>query len=399
MVLVGAMMSAGPAVALSPSAHSTAVKKAPRIMLKACVDLKTYKAVIMPKRFYCPKNSKYISLTPIKHPVNKISISGIGAPIDGVTGKDGDVYIDILNLLIYGPRDNGVWGPPKSLVGAQGLPGATGPKGDTGPKGETGTAGAPGAPGSIGPQGPQGAVGDTGPAGPQGETGTAGVNGSTILTGNGAPSDTATGVNGDYYIDLLTANLYGPKAGGVWGAVISTVGPQGPQGIQGPPGPAGTSGYGSYGSFFDTSTFVVTATPVALPLNHTDVASGVSITGPTLSRITFANPGIYNIAFSTQLSKANANSLPVSIWLSYNGVAVPWSATDVYVGGSAGRNVAAWNFFVTAAGGGDYYELYIYDADGTATISVLSEAAIGPRPEIPGTILTVNQVGAYTPPL
>ena len=37
----------------------------------------------------------------------------------------------------------------------------------------------------------------------------------TILSGNGVPSKTL-GQNGDFYIDIKNANLYGPKLIGVW---------------------------------------------------------------------------------------------------------------------------------------------------------------------------------------
>ena len=42
----------------------------------------------------------------------------------------------------------------------------------------------------------------------------------TILSGNGIPAKNI-GIDGDFYIDLKNANLYGPKAKGLWKAVIS----------------------------------------------------------------------------------------------------------------------------------------------------------------------------------
>jgi len=393
-------------------------------MLKACVDLKTYKATIMPKRFYCPKNSKYISLTPVKHPVNKISISGLGAPIDGVTGKDGDVYIDVANLLIYGPRENGVWGPPKSLVGATGPAGAIGATGPAGPAGATGAPGATGATGAtgaagatgatgaagpVGPPGPTGATGETGtvgPAGPPGatgatgETGTAGpagANGATILNGTDTPT-AGVGNVGDFYIDTVTGILWGPKGVSGWPSTGQVyMGQQGPAGPPGPQGPAGTSGFGAFAAFYDMSTLAVTSTPQPLPLGVTQFSSGVTVetgTVETPTRITFAVSGIFNLQFSSQLVKAPSSSGSVSIWLRKNGTDLAWSATDVYVAGNPARVVAAWNFFVDAVPG-DYYELMIMSPD--TGIQVLSEGVVGVRPEIPGTILTVNQVGNLAP--
>jgi hypothetical protein len=97
----------------------------------------------------------------------------------------------------------------------------------------------------------------------------------TFLNGLGAPNAT-NGIDGDFYLDTLSSNLYGPKKKGKWplpknlvgpvgpqgpigkqgsegkvgdkGASTSSVGTQGTQGIQGPqgtqgtPGPAGSSG-------------------------------------------------------------------------------------------------------------------------------------------------------------
>ncbi len=53
-----------------------------------------------------------------------------------------------------------------------------------------------------------------------------GDNGYSVLNGSGAPSD-GLGVNGDFYINTSNYYIYGPKAGGVWPAGVSLVGPSG----------------------------------------------------------------------------------------------------------------------------------------------------------------------------
>ena len=91
----------------------------------------------------------------------------------------------------------------------------------------------------------------------------------TFLNGLGAPNAT-NGIDGDFYLDTLSSNLYGPKKKGKWplpknlvgpvgpqgpvgkqgsegkvgdkGATTSSAGTQGIQGIPGTPGPAGSSG-------------------------------------------------------------------------------------------------------------------------------------------------------------
>ena len=115
---------------------------------------------------------------------------GAGPP-NSAMGRDGDWYIDTNTHNMYGPKSSGAW--PVTYTSL------------------------------IGPQGP------------------AGVNGNTILYGSGAPANTL-GVDGNFYIDTSAHMLYGPKAGGVWPAGTSLIGPQGPQGIPGTPGANGQRG-------------------------------------------------------------------------------------------------------------------------------------------------------------
>jgi hypothetical protein len=155
----------------------------------------------------------------------------------------------------------GVAGPqgPAGATGATGLTGATGPAGVAGAQGPQGPAGATGATGLTGatgpagvagPQGPAGATGLTGAAGPAGVAGPqgiAGTNGNSVLNGTVNPN-LATGVDGDFYINTLTNEIFGPKSAGVWPQGISLVGPSGlagapgPAGVAGPQGPAGAIG-------------------------------------------------------------------------------------------------------------------------------------------------------------
>lgn len=99
--------------------------------------------------------------------------------------------------------------------------------GRQGPAGATGAAGAPG---------PAGATGPTGATGPAGASG-----GQTILNGTGAPTS-ATGSDGDFYIDTAGDAIYGPKSSGAWPSPgTSLVGPQGPAGTAGTDGTDGTA--------------------------------------------------------------------------------------------------------------------------------------------------------------
>ncbi|MEI6220589.1 MAG: hypothetical protein WCP71_04700 [Actinomycetes bacterium] len=60
----------------------------------------------------------------------------------------------------------------------------------------------------------------------------------TLRNGKGAPTS-ALGIDGDFYIDTLKFNLYGPKANGRWPTPVSL---RGPAGVNGANGKAGTNG-------------------------------------------------------------------------------------------------------------------------------------------------------------
>jgi len=130
-----------------------------------------------------------------------------------------------------------------------------------------------------------------------------------------------------------------------------------------------------------------------MSFNNTGISNGISIVtnGTTLSRITMANAGIYNIQFSAQLNQTTGGAHNAFIWLKKNGTAVADSAGDTRIAGNGERIMAAWNYIVSASAG-DYYEL-AWAADDT---NVLLDyvAAAAPIPAVPSVILTVVPVGA-----
>ena len=73
--------------------------------------------------------------------------------------------------------------------------------------------------------------------GATGAAGAAGADGKTVL--NGAVDPTTEGVDGDFYINTASNEIFGPKTAGVWGTGTSLVGPTGATGATGATGPAG----------------------------------------------------------------------------------------------------------------------------------------------------------------
>lgn len=130
-----------------------------------------------------------------------------------------------------------------------------------------------------------------------------------------------------------------------------------------------------------------------MSFNNTGISNGISIVtnGTTLTRITMANAGVYNIQFSAQLNQTTGGAHNAFIWLKKNGTTVADTAGDTRIAGNGDRIMAAWNYIVSAAAG-DYYEL-AWAADDT---NVLLDyvAAAAPIPAVPSVILTVVPVGA-----
>lgn len=224
------------------------------------------------------------------------------------------------------------------------VPGPAGEKGETGATGATGPAGSPG---------PSGASGKPGVAGKPGPTGATGP--------SGAP------------------------------------GPTGAVGPAGPAGPAGTCttfaptsvGLGYFGSFYSTQTQNNLQSVNKMTLNQSDLSSGVSIVNN--SRITFANAGTYNLAFSAQFDKTDSGQDSVDIWLSNSSGVMPFTNTKLDNNNNNGKIVAAWNFFITVSAG-EYVELNWHSNDQDMRIYA-QQAQTNPQiPEIPSVIVTVNQV-------
>ena len=88
-------------------------------------------------------------------------------------------------------------------------------------------------------EGPAGPQGEPGPQGAMGPVGPSGEGGSVMLAGTGEPSQNV-GSSGDFYIDLSSGNLYGPKTDSGWGAPLSLTGPPGQDGDDGNNGEDGS---------------------------------------------------------------------------------------------------------------------------------------------------------------
>ncbi len=119
----------------------------------------------------------------------------------------------------------------------------------------------------------------------------------TIHNGTGAPGP-SVGIDGDFYIDTTGWEIYGPKAGGAWGAgtsvtgVPGATGPAGATGAAGPAGPAGSAG----------------ATGAAGPTGATGPNTGLDYAWATA---TSGDPGSGNV-LANHATLASATALHIS---------------------------------------------------------------------------------------
>jgi hypothetical protein len=156
---------------------------------------------------------------------------------------------------------------------------------------------------------------------------------------------------------------------------------------------------GYYGAWQDdiTQTAAANNTGYAMIYRITDITpNGISIVsnGTNLTRITFANTGIYNIQFSSQFQNLANSPQDVTIWLRKNGTDVTGSAG--VIGMEARKNpgdpyhtIAGWNYVLSVVAG-EYYELVWSTTDHT-NVQMHFYAAGSPPPSAASVILTVTQ--------
>ena len=155
---------------------------------------------------------------------------------------------------------------------------------------------------------------------------------------------------------------------------------------------------GYYGAWQDnfTQTAAADNTAYAMIYRTVDLSNGVTVVtdGTNLTRITFANTGIYNIQFSAQLNNLSNSTEDVTIWLRKDGIDLP--ATGSIVGMAQRKSVgdpyhiiASWNFVLSVVAG-EYYQL-MWSTTNHTNVTITAYSAIPPAPSVPSIILTVTQ--------
>lgn len=145
-----------------------------------------------------------------------------------------------------------------------------------------------------------------------------------------------------------------------------------------------------YASFISnqTQTASVINTPYGVTFTSATLENGVSVDyAGDASQVVVSESGVYNFAFSLQLTSTAGSAKNIWVWAAIDGVNVDDSATRVVVAGSSAEDVAAWNFFLPMNAGQYFQLMWAVDHLG---VQILAEPATAFCPLIPSAILTVN---------
>ena len=152
-----------------------------------------------------------------------------------------------------------------------------------------------------------------------------------------------------------------------------------------------------YGAFSDFSSQTTTAnTATLMVLDTTDFSNEVTLA--TGSKITAANPGIYNLQFSVQVQNTSNAPHDIFIWLKQNGTDITGSTGKVGLParknpGDPFHDIKGWNYFLSM-NAGDYVQIY-WSTDNTG-ISIQTYAASGSptKPSTASVVATLSFVSA-----
>jgi hypothetical protein len=153
---------------------------------------------------------------------------------------------------------------------------------------------------------------------------------------------------------------------------------------------------GYHGEFLSlvTQQAVTANSPQAVILGTTILSEGVTVEEDDnghLTRITFANPGVYNVMFCGQIHHlgGGGGGEIFTMWFRKNGTDLPNSRTIWHVSNGL-YAVPTLNIFETIESPGDYIQLVGYPTNTKIVLEYIAASSSGP--ETPSIILTVNQI-------
>lgn len=144
-----------------------------------------------------------------------------------------------------------------------------------------------------------------------------------------------------------------------------------------------------YAQFSDTTdqTLAAADTAYAVTFNTTDVSHGVTVVSS--SQITAANPGLYSITVSLQVTSSNASSVTVYSWIAKNGTDIANSRRDLTIKANGDTKVMTLHYQVSLAAT-DYIEIMWAGSSTSMNLDAIAATAFAPA--APSAMLSVEQI-------
>lgn len=130
-------------------------------------------------------------------------------------------------------------------------------------------------------------------------------------------------------------------------------------------------------------------------VSPSQTVSSTTISGISKSKITVAQPGLYNIQFSFQFANTDSQIHDVDIWFKKNDVTVPKSNSQYSIpgshGGINGHLITAMNYFIDLDAD-DYVEIVWHTSNSAIFLEAIPTQVAPIRPSTPSAIVTVSFV-------
>jgi hypothetical protein len=130
-------------------------------------------------------------------------------------------------------------------------------------------------------------------------------------------------------------------------------------------------------------------------VSPSQTVSSRTISGVSASKITVAQPGLYNVQFSFQFANTDSQIHDVDIWFKKNDVTVPKSNSQFSIpgshGGINGHLITAMNYYIDLDAD-DYVEIVWHTNNSAVFLEAIPTQTAPIRPSTPSTIVTVSFV-------
>lgn len=147
-----------------------------------------------------------------------------------------------------------------------------------------------------------------------------------------------------------------------------------------------------YGKFSDSTTQTNPVINTTNIMNFNTIAASLGVSIVAGNRITFANPGVYQLIINVQTAKTDGGNDSASIWLSQNGVNVPNTDVEIELVGTTNTGYRSAAFLVTTTVANEFAQINWSSPDLGMQFEATSAQVAPVRPASPSVRLLVSQL-------